>query len=323
MMIRCTRRRMLVTLAAVTAAPTQSLAQPARPVRLVVPFPAGGTADALPRIVVNQMRLAFPNGIVVENRSGAAGNIGAAEVARADADGTTFLASSPPPIAVNHHLFRNLPFDPTKWVPVTVLATVPNVLAVRNGFPASNLQEFIAYVKANPGKVRFASAGSGSTQHLTAGLFMHLTGTDMAHIPYRGTAPALTDLVGGHVDVFFDNIASAAPFHVAGKIKVLAVADEQRSQTLPQVPTFIEQQPPAMQAVTFFAIVAPPGTPAAPVDYMHRNVAAALVNPEVKQRFLALGATPRGWTPAQTGSFIQRESAKWAQVIERANITLE
>ena len=323
MNVRYPRRLVLAFVAASAFAPKLPLAQPVKPVRLIVPFPAGGTADVLPRIVAESMRSAFPNGIVVENKAGAGGNIGAADVARADADGTTYLVSPPGPIAINHHLFKRLQFDPAKWVPVTVLATVPNVLAVRTSFPASNLQEFVAYVRANPGRVSYASQGNGSTSHLTAGLFMQLTGTDMIHVPYKGTAPALVDLVGGNVDVFFDNISSSAQFHEDGKIKVLAVADEQRSQALPQVPTFSEQKLTAMQAVTFFSMVAPPGTAAAHVDYMHRNVAAALDKPEVRQRFLAQGAVPRGWAPQQTGRFIESESAKWAKVIKTANVTVE
>lgn len=323
-MTRRSTRRLALAFAACTAfAPTLSLAQPSNAVRLIVPFPAGGTADVLPRIVAESIRPAFPGGIVVENKSGAGGNIGAAEVARARADGTTYLVSPPGPIAINHHIYKRLQFDPTKWVPVTVLATVPNVLAVRKDFPGNNLQEFIAYLKANPGKVSYASQGNGSTSHLTAGLFMQLTGTSMVHIPYKGTAPALVDLVGGNVDVFFDNISSSAQFHEDGKIKVLGVADEQRSQALPKVPTFAEQNLPSMQAVTFFSMVAPPATPAAQVEYMYRNVAAALAKDEVKQRFLAQGAVPRGWTPVRTGKFIQAESAKWQKVIQTANITVE
>lgn len=323
MNIRLSRRAALTAGACIALAPALSLAQPSKPVRLIVPFPAGGTADVLPRIVAEQIRGSYPNGIVVENKSGAGGNIGAAEVARADPDGTTYLVSPPGPIAINHHLYRKLPFDPTQWVPVTVLATVPNVLAVRRNFPANSVQEFLAYLKANPGKVTYASQGNGSTSHLTAGLFMQLTGTEMVHIPYKGTAPALVDLVGGNVDIFFDNISSSAQFHDGGKIKVLAVADQQRSQALPQVPTFAEQKLPDMQAVTFFSMVAPPGTPVAEVAAMQKSVAAALAKEDVKQRFLAQGAAPRGWSPEQTGKFIQSESAKWSKVIKAANVTVE
>lgn len=318
------RRLAFAGAAALLAANFTALAQqPSKPIKFIVPFPAGGTADVLPRLVSEKLRTAYPAGVVVENKSGAGGNIGAAEVARADADGTTFLVSPPGPIAINHHLYKSLAFDPTKWVPVTVLATVPNVLAVRIGFPAQNVQEFIAYLKANPDKVSYASQGNGSTSHLTASLFMQLTGTRMNHIPYKGTAPALVDLVGGNVDVFFDNISSASQFHIGNKIRVLAVADEQRSVALPQVPTFGQAGLPAMQAVTFFSIVAPPGTPRDTVAYAHKNVSAALALPDIKQKFQDQGAEPRGWSPEQTGDFIRKESDKWNKVIKSANVTVE
>ena len=318
-------RRALLSLAAAGAATASGIAsaQATKPIRLIVPFPAGGTADVLPRILAEKLRVAYPAGVLVENRTGAGGNIGAEYVARADPDGTTFLVSPPGPIAINQHLYKSLAFDPTKWVPVTVLATVPNVLDVRSGFPAKDVAEFIAYLKANPGKVSYASQGNGSTSHLTAGLFMQLTGTQMIHIPYKGTAPALVDLVGGNVDVFFDNISSSAQFHTGGKLRVLAVADQQRSQALAQVPTFAEQKLPAMNAVTFFSMVAPPGTPAAIVQQMQKAVAAALALPDVKQKFLDQGAEPRGWSPEQTGEFIRGESDKWNKVIKSANVSVE
>jgi tripartite-type tricarboxylate transporter receptor subunit TctC len=318
-----TRRQALALAASAVALPGAAWAQPARSVRLIVPFPAGGTADVLPRLVVEKIRGSFPAGIVVENKAGAGGNIGAAEVARADPDGTTYLVSPPGPIAINQHLYKSLQFDPARWVPVTVLATVPNVLAVSNKVPAGNLQDFIAHLKANPGKVSFASQGNGSTSHLTAALFMQLTGTEMIHVPYKGTAPALVDLVGGNVDVFFDNISSSAQFHTGGKIKVLAVADQQRSQALPQVPTFAEQRLPGMNAVTFFTMVAPPGTPADTVAYMHRAVSGALNQADVRQRFLDQGAVPRGWSPEETGRFIRSESDKWGKVVKTANVTVD
>ena len=189
---------------------TGALAQTAKPVKLIVPFPAGGTADVLPRLLAEKMRAQYPAGVVVENRTGAGGNIGAEAVFRSDADGTTFLASPPGPIAINHHLYSKMSFDPTKWVPVTVMATVPNVLAISNKVPAKDLAEFIAYLKANPGKVSYASQGNGSTSHLTASMFMQLTGTEMIHVPYKGTAPALTALQDGDAETHDRLIAEAA-----------------------------------------------------------------------------------------------------------------
>jgi tripartite-type tricarboxylate transporter receptor subunit TctC len=322
-MIRPFARPLALLLAAVitAAASLAAMAQPSKPVRFIVPFPAGGTADVLPRILAEKMRTAYPAGIVVENRAGAGGNIGAEMVARSDPDGTTFLVSPPGPIAINQHLYKSLAFDPNKWMPVTVLATVPNVLDVSNKLPVKNLDEFIAYLKAHPGQVSFASQGNGSTSHLTAMLFMQLTGTYMIHVPYKGTAPALVDLVGGSVDVFFDNISSSAAYHESGKLKVLAVADEQRSRALPQVPTFAQAGLPGMNAVTFFTMVAPPGTSRDDVNYAYKAISAALGQPDVKQKFEAQGAEPRGWAPEQTADFIRKESDKWNKVIKSANVT--
>ncbi|OUL99752.1 receptor [Variovorax sp. JS1663] len=298
-------------------------AQNPQSLKIVVPYPAGGTADILPRVVAEKLRPLFPGGVVIDNRTGAGGNIGAEVVFRAEPDGNTLMASPPGPIAINQHLYKKLGFDPAKWVPVTVLATVPNVLVVNPKLPVKNVQEFIAYAKANPGKLSYGSQGNGTTSHLTASLFMQLTGTEMVHVPYKGTAPALVDLVGGQIDVFFDNISSSLPFHQAGKLRILGVADEQRSRALPDVPTFAEQKLPAMNAVTWFAVVAPPGTPAAKVASTQKAIADALAHPDVKQKFAEQGAEPRGWDSARSGQFIQAESAKWDKVIKSAKVSLD
>ncbi len=300
-----------------------ALAQSPGTLKLIVPFPAGGTADVLPRILAEKLRPHYAGGVVVENRTGAGGNIGAESVFRSEPDGLTLLASPPGPIAINHHLYKKLSFDPTRWVPVTVMATVPNVLAVASKVPAQNLAEFIAYVKANPGKVTYASQGNGSTSHLTASMFMQLTGTEMVHVPYRGTAPALVDLVAGQVDVFFDNLSSSAQFHTAGKLRILAVADAERSRVLPQVPTFVESKVPGMHAVTFFSVVAPPGTPPAVAANVQKALADAMAQPDVKARFAEQGAEPRGWSTERTAEFIKTESDRWNKVIKSANVTLE
>ncbi len=313
-------RRVALTLATALVGGV-AFAQTSKTIKFVVPFPAGGTADILPRLVAEKLRSTYPGGVVVENKTGAGGNIGAEYVARGDTDGSTVLVSPPGPIAINHHLYKSLPFDPTKWVPVTVLATVPNVLAVSNKQPVKNVQELIAYLKANPGKVSFASQGNGSTSHLTAAMFMQATGTQMTHIPYKGTAPALVDIVGGNVDVFFDNISSSAQYHIGNRLRILAVADDKRSQTLPDVPTLMQSGVP-MEAVTFFSVVAPPGTPQPAVNEMQKAIADALAMPEIKQKFSEQSAEARGWSPEQTGTFIKRESEKWNKVIKSANVTL-
>lgn len=299
-----------------------AIAQPAKPVKLIVPFPAGGTADVLPRILAEKVRSAFPAGVVVENKVGAGGNIGADFVARSDPDGTTFLVSPPGPIAINHHLYKALQFDPTKWVPVTLIATVPNVMAVSNKLPVKTVAELVAYAKANPDMVSYASQGNGSTSHLTASMFMQQTGAKMVHVPYKGTAPALVDILAGNVDLFFDNISSSAQHHAAGKLRILAVADSERSPILPQVPT-LREAGVNMEAVTFFTMVAPPGTPKDAVAYAHKHFSAALAAPDVKQKFLEQGAIPGGWTPEKTAQFIRKESDKWSKVVKSANVTVE
>ncbi|WP_372658579.1 Bug family tripartite tricarboxylate transporter substrate binding protein [Hydrogenophaga sp.] len=295
----------------------------AAPLHLVVPFSAGGTADALPRILAEKIRLQFPKGVVVENRAGAGGNIGADQVAKAKPDGFTLLASPPGPIAINRSLYPRLTYDSSEWVPITVMAEVPNVLAVRASFPANTVEEFLAYVNAHPGKITFASQGNGSTSHLTAALFESLTGTQMIHVPYKGTAPALTDLLGGHVDVFFDNLSSSMPLHLSGKIRILAVTDKQRSEVLPEVPAFAETGLPAMQAVTWFAVVAPPGTPNDMVRELNRVFVDALKLPDVQANFAKRGARVVGSTPQQMDRFVREETARWAQVIKAAKITVD
>lgn len=296
---------------------------PTRPIRLVVPFPAGGTADVLPRILADKLRKRFPEGVVVENRTGAGGNIGAESVAKAEPDGHTLLVSPPGPIAINQNLYAKLGYDATRWVPVTVLAAVPNVLAVRSNLPVKSIEEFVAYVKANPGKVSYASQGNGSTSHLSANLFQSLTGTQMVHVPYKGTAPALTDLAGGQVDVFFDNLSSSAPLHKAGKIRILGVSDSKRSAVLPAVPSFAEAHLPGMHAVTWFAVVAPAGTPADAVQTLHSALVEALNLPDVQQRFAEQGAEVVGNTPEQMARFVRGEAAKWQKVIREASVTVD
>lgn len=323
MNIYVTRRSGLTLFASLFLGSRGIAQQPAKPIKFIVPFPAGGTADILPRIMADKMRATYPAGIVVENRTGAGGNIGAEIVFRADPDGATFLVSPPGPIAINHNLYSKLTFDPTRWTPITVIATVPNVLVASNKLPAQNLPEFIAYLKANPGKVSYASQGNGSTSHLTACLFMQLTGTSMTHIPYKGTAPALVDIIGGQVDVFFDNLSSSMPHHHGGRLRILAVADEHRSPVLAQVPTFAELKLPAMIAVTWFAIVAPPNTPAALTAALQKAAADALALPDVRQKFSEQGAEPRGWSSEQTERFIRVETEKWNKVIRTANVKLE
>jgi tripartite-type tricarboxylate transporter receptor subunit TctC len=261
--------------------------------------------------------------VVVDNKTGAGGNIGAELAFKADPDGNTLLVSPPGPIAINRSLYPKLSYDAAQWVPVTVIAAVPNVLAVSPKVPARTVEEFIAYVKANPGKVSFASQGNGSTSHLTAMLFQSLTGSRMTHVPYKGTAPALTDLIGGQVDVFFDNLASSLPLHKSGRLRILAVADSKRSGILNGVPSFVEGGLPGMVAVTWFAVVAPPGTPAAAVQQLNGALVEALKLPDVQARFAEQGAEAIGNSPEQMGRFVRDEAVRWARIIKDANVTLD
>lgn len=319
-------RRLGAACLAATCLLGSAAAQTTQALRIIVPYPAGGTADILPRVVAEKLRPQFPAGVLIDNRTGAGGNIGAESVFRAEPDGNTLLASPPGPIAINQHLYKKMAFDPSKWEPVTVLATVPNVLVVNPRLPVKTVQEFIAYAKANPGKVTYGSQGNGTTSHLTASLFMQLTGTEMVHVPYKGTAPALVDLVGGQIDVFFDNISSSLPFHQAGKLRILGVADDQRSAALPDVPTVEEAGGPALkgyEASSWFGLLAPAGTSPEIVNKVQQAVAKSLGTPEVKEKMQAQGAIPSGNTPAQFTKLIADEHVKWAKVVKDSGATVD
>jgi tripartite-type tricarboxylate transporter receptor subunit TctC len=296
---------------------------PSKQGRIIVPFAAGGTADVLARVLAEKMRTRFPQGMIVENRTGAGGNIGAEAAFKSDADGHTLLLSSPGPIAINQNLYPKLGFDPAKWVAVTVIAAVPNALVVSPKLPVKTAQEFLTHVRANPGKLSYASQGNGTTSHLTAKLFETVTGTQMLHVPYRGDTPALTDLAGGQVDVFFANLGATLPLHKAGKIRILAVADSKRAASLPTLPSFAELGLPQMQAVTWYAVVAPPGTPTAVVQTLNAAVVDAIRRPEVQQRFAELGLEPVGSTPDQAARFIRDEAVRWQKVIKDAKVTID
>lgn len=310
--------------AALVAAPAGAEpAFPEKPIRVVVPYPAGGTADAVPRIVAEKLRAKWGQPVMVENRPGAGGNIGAAEVARAEADGYTLIASPPGPLAINGSLYKDLTYDPLKFVPISVVARMPNVLAVRSTLPATSVRELIQAAKASPEKLTYASQGNGSTSHLTAHMFQQMAGVKLVHVPYKGTAPALTDLMGGRVDLFFDNISSSLSQYRAGRIKLLAVATPTRVPSIPEVPTLAESGLPGFQAGTWMALAAPPKTPAARAAAISRAIAEAVQDPGVRQRFAELGADPVGGTPEEMARFVAQEAARWRKVIQSANVTVE
>ncbi|TMH26639.1 MAG: tripartite tricarboxylate transporter substrate binding protein [Betaproteobacteria bacterium] len=296
---------------------------PAKPVRIIVPFPAGGSADLMPRILGEKLSGKWGQPVVVENRAGAAGNIGAEYVYRAEPDGYTLLSSSPPPLAINRLLYPKLGFDSTQFVPMSVMAAIPNVLLVHPRVPANSVEELIAYAKANPGKLNYASQGNGTTSHLTAELFKQRAGgLQIAHIPYKGTAPALTDLLGGQVDMMCDNLGVSLPHVRSGKLKALAVASAKRIASLPGVPALAETFP-GFEAVAWFAIVGPPRTPSAIAEKVGADVREALKLPEVQKRLAELSAEPMGFGPADTGAFIRQETERWSAVIRTAGVKLE
>ena len=314
----------LLALACVTGSRAEDAANyPSQQIRIVVPFPAGGTADMLPRIVAEKLRQKWNQTVIVDNRSGAGGNIGAEAVASSTADGYTLLASPPGPVAINENLYRKLTYKPSDLVPITVIGTAPNVLDVRPDFPARTVKELIDYAKANPGKVTFASQGNGSTSHLTAILFEKLTGTQMVHVPYRGTAPALQDIMGNTVDLFFDNLGSSLSLHQGGKLRILGVCGPERAPSLADVPTVREAGVADFTSVTWFALMAPQGTPQAIIAKLNAAVTEILKQPDVEAQFAKLGVQPAPMDVAATAKFIEEERVRWGDIITSANVTLD
>jgi tripartite-type tricarboxylate transporter receptor subunit TctC len=327
---RCLLAGLLV--AALTAAllsqamVTQALAQesyPTRLVRMIVPFPAGGTADALPRIVAEKLADEWRQPVIIDNRAGAGGNIGAEAVASSPPDGYVLLASPPGPIAINDSLYKKLAFQPSKFEPVIVLGTAPSVLVVKPAFPAKTVAELIDYVKANPAKVTFASQGYGSISHLSAMLFQKLTGVELVHVPYRGSSPALQDIMGNHVDVFFDNLGSSLNLHKAGNLRILALGSSRRASSLPDIPTLLEAGVDGFQSVTWFAVVAPSGTSAAITQTVNRAIDKVLQQPGVREQFEKMGVRPLGGSVIETARFIAEERQRWGEVIHATNVRVD
>jgi tripartite-type tricarboxylate transporter receptor subunit TctC len=291
-------------------------------VRIIVPIPPGATADSLPRIIADKLSAKWGQPVVFENRPGAAQNIGAEVVARAEPDGYTLLATPPSPLTVNQSLYPKLGYDPASFVPVTVMAQLPNVLMVNPKIPVTNVQELIAYAKQHPGKLSYGSAGTGSTPHLSMELLKSLSGVEWVHVPYKGLAPALTDLIAGHVDMMIDNLGNALGPVISGRLKGLAVGSAKRIPQLPEVPAMAEFFPDFV-SVTWFAIIAPPGTPIQLADKLSADIREIINLPEVSKKFADLSSTAVGSTPAETAAFIKEERERWQQVIRAAGIKPE
>lgn len=309
-----------------------SLAQsgwPNKPVRIVVPFAPGGTTDILARAVAPELSKAFGQQFVVDNRAGAGGNVGADIVAKSAGDGYTLLMGTVGTHGINKALYAKLPYDPQKdFVPITLVAAVPNVMEMNadkaKALGINNVTDFIKYAKANPGKLNMASSGNGTSIHLAGELFKSMTGTFMTHIPYRGSGPALLDMVAGNMDVMFDNLPSSMAQIKAGKLKALAVTSAQRSAALPDVPTVEEAgNLKGFEASSWFGLLAPAGTPTDVVNRIQQEVAKALNTPAIKEKLLAQGAIPSGNTPAEFAKLIDAEHKKWAQVVKNSGAKVD
>ena len=306
--------------AAAVAAPLPAQAAdayPSKPITIVVPFAAGGTTDILARVVGQALTKQLGQTVVVDNRAGAGGNIGGAFAAKAPADGYTLFMGTVGTHAINQSLYKKMPFDPLKdFAPLTRVAMVPNLLVANPGKPFKTVKELIAYAKANPGKVNFGSSGSGSSIHLSGELFNALAKVDMVHVPYKGSAPAVTDLVAGQIDIMFDNMPSAIQHVRSGRLRPLAVTTARRSPELPDVPTVAEAGVPGYEATSWFGMFAPASTPAPVVAKLNGALVKVLADPEVKKKLAEQGAEAYSEKPEQFAEFIRKETAKWSKVVK-------
>jgi len=304
---------------------------PSKPVRIIVPFAPGGTTDILARAIAPELTKAFGQSFFVENKAGAGGNMGAEVVSKSAGDGYTLLMGTVGTHGINRALYDKLPYDPIKdFIPITLVAGVPNVMVV-NADKAkerniNNVADFIAYAKAHPGQLNMASSGNGTSIHLAGELFKSMSGTFMVHFPYKGSGPALLDLMGGSTDVMFDNLPSAMPLIKSGKLKALAVTSAQRSGALPDLPTIEQAGGPTLkgyEASSWFGLLAPAGTPMDVVNRIQQEVSKSLNTPAIKEKLLAQGAIPGGNTSAEFAKFIDAEHKKWAQVVKASGAKVD
>ena len=328
------RRCLLAAAAALSATPLAATAQtawPNKPVRIVVPFAAGGTTDILARAIAPELQRVFGQPFVVDNKPGAGGNTGAAEVAKAANDGYTLLMGTVGTHAINPSLYPRMPYDHIKdFTPVTLVAGVPNVLVINTAsaqkYGINSVADLTRVAKANPGRLNVASSGNGTSIHLSAELYKSLTGTFMLHLPYRGSGPALIDLLAGNTDLMFDNLPSALPHIKSGRLKALAVTSGERSQAVPDLPTIAEAGGPALkgyEASSWFGLLAPAGTPPDIVARIQQETAKALAAPAIRERMQSQGAIPSGMAPADFAKFIDAETRKWAQVVKASGAKID
>ncbi len=298
------------------AAAAHAQSYPARAVRLVVPYTAGGGVDVVARHVATELGKRLGQPVVVENKVGAGSNIGSDFVAKAAPDGYTLLMASPAN-AINMSLYRRMPYDTRRdLAPVALVGAVPSVLTVHPAFPAKSVAEFVAAAKAKPGTINYGSGGNGTSEHLAAEMFKSMAGVDMVHVPYKGGAAAMTDVIGGQITAMFSNQLGAMPHIRAGKLRVLGVADSRRSAALPDTPTFAEAGYPDFLVTVWWGVMAPAGTPKDVVERLNREINAALATPELKQRFDDMGARIIGGAPEQFDAFLAAEIARWARAVK-------
>jgi tripartite-type tricarboxylate transporter receptor subunit TctC len=311
-------------LLALTPLAAQAQAFPTKAITIIVPFSAGGTTDILARVLGQFISKDLGQPVIIDNRAGAGGNIGTQLVARAAPDGYTILMGTVGTHAINQSLYPKLAFDPIKdFAPLTRVALVPNLLVANPAQPFKTVKELMAYAKANPGKVTFGSSGSGTSIHLSGELFKQMAGVDIQHVAYKGSAPAVNDLLGNHIAIMFDNMPSAISHVKAGKLRPLAVTTAQRSPALPDVPTIAEAGVPGYEATSWFGLLAPAKTPAPVVAKLNASILKALADPDVKKKLLEQGAEPAGETPAQFAAFIASETVKWGKIVKQSGATAQ
>jgi tripartite-type tricarboxylate transporter receptor subunit TctC len=306
------------------ASPAQSPSGfPARLVKFIIPFPAGGINDVTARIVAEKLQVKWGQTILVENKTGAGGNIAAEYVAQAEPDGHTIFITPPGPLAINQSLYRQLAYKPQDFVAITLLASVTNVIMVRPELGVGSIADLSAVARKNPGKLTYGSQGNGSTPHLTGSMFMTMAGVSLIHVPYRGENLVINDLLGGHVDVFFGGISPALPHYREGTLKILAVTDVKRAALMPDVPTAAEAGLPGLISTSWFAAVGPPKMPQALANRIAAEFIDVLKMPDVQAKFRAPGTEPVGTTSPETAAFIRQETARWREVITKSNIRIE
>ena len=304
--------------------PVAAATFPDHPVRIVVPFPAGGSNDVVARFLGMKLYEVWGQQVIIDNRPGAGGNIGAEMVARSAPDGYTLLLTAPGPLAVNQSLYPHLPFDPmADFAPVALVASVQIVLAVNPAIKATNVRELIALAKHSPGQINFGSSGYGSTNHLAGELFKKLAGIDIAHVPYRGAAPAMNDLVSGQIPMLFDNMPAIHPQALAGAIRPLAVAGASRSPLFPELPTMVEAGVPGFEASSWFGLVAPAKTPPEVMKTLSDAVTKVLRDPDLAKKLADVGAEPGSLSGSEFGAYLHAEADKWGKVVKDANVVIQ